>query len=162
MGERIGCQSRVLDNGKGIDQETLSGGGRAGHFGLAGMQERAKLVGGKLTVLSRLEAGTEAVLTIPAFLAYAKPPAVRRSMASGQENRSSVASPIANPSGLSRLQTLPFLVSGGKCSNILSTPLLRFLMFLADLADKASLDDPRQISFFVFESNRSTTSVPTS
>jgi len=87
VGERIGCQSRVLDNGKGIDQETLSGGGRAGHFGLARMQERAKLVGGKLTVLSRLEAGTEAVLTIPAFLAYAKPPAVRRSRASGQENR---------------------------------------------------------------------------
>jgi len=89
--ERRQLRLRVLDNGKGMDQETLSGGGRPGHFGLAGMQERAKLVGGKLTVLSRLEAGTEAELTIPASVAYAKASAERRSMPSGQENRWSVA-----------------------------------------------------------------------
>jgi signal transduction histidine kinase len=85
--ERRQLRLWVRDNGKGIDQKILGGGGRPGHFGLAGMQERAKLVGGKLTVLSRLEAGTEAELTIPASVAYAKPPAVHRSMASGQENR---------------------------------------------------------------------------
>jgi hypothetical protein len=34
-------------------------------------------------------------------------------------------------------------------------------MFLTDLSDKASLDDPHQTSFFVFESKRSITSVPT-
>jgi len=36
---------RIPDNGKGIHQKVLSGGGRSGHFGLPGMQERAKLVG---------------------------------------------------------------------------------------------------------------------
>jgi signal transduction histidine kinase len=77
-------QVRVLDNGKGIDQKVPSRGGRPGHFGLAGMQERAKLVGGKLAVSSRLESGTEIELTIPASLAYAKPPVVQRSMSSGQ------------------------------------------------------------------------------
>ena len=41
------------------------------------------------------------------------------------------------------------------------TPLSRFLIFLSDLSDKVSLADPRHISFLVFESNRSTTSVPT-
>src|SRR5260221_2716716 len=43
---------RVLDNGKGIDQKVLSGGGSRGHFGLAGLRERAKLVGGKLEIWS--------------------------------------------------------------------------------------------------------------
>jgi signal transduction histidine kinase/ligand-binding sensor domain-containing protein len=81
--ERRQLRLRVRDDGKGIDQKILGGGGRPGHFGLAGMQERAKLVGGKLTVISRLEAGTEAELTIPASLAYAKASAERRSMSSG-------------------------------------------------------------------------------
>ena len=40
---------------------------------MAGMQERAKLAGGKLAVFSRLDSGTEAELTIPASIAYAKP-----------------------------------------------------------------------------------------
>src|ERR1700722_2771091 len=51
--------------------------------------------------------------------------------------------------------------SGGKWSNIFSTPLSRFLMFLVDLSDRVSLAEPRQISFFVCALNRSTTSVPT-
>jgi hypothetical protein len=34
-------------------------------------------------------------------------------------------------------------------------------MFLSDLFERVSLADPRQISFLVFASNRSTTSVPT-
>jgi signal transduction histidine kinase len=63
---------RVEDNGKGIDLKVLDGGGREGQYGLPGMQERAKLGGGKLTVRSRLGSGTEVELTIPAFLAYAK------------------------------------------------------------------------------------------
>ena len=71
---------RVRDDGKGIDQEVLAGGGRAGHFGLPGMHERAKLVGGKLAVWSKLESGTEAELTIPASVAYAKSAVARRSM----------------------------------------------------------------------------------
>jgi signal transduction histidine kinase/ligand-binding sensor domain-containing protein len=60
----------VRDNGKGIDPKVLSGGGRAGHYGLPGMHERAKLVGGKLALWSELNSGTEAELTIPASVAY--------------------------------------------------------------------------------------------
>jgi signal transduction histidine kinase len=71
---------RVRDNGKGMDPEVLAEGGRAGHYGMAGMQERAQLVGGKLAVWSQLEAGTEVELTLPASLAYAKSRVGRRSM----------------------------------------------------------------------------------
>jgi hypothetical protein len=63
-----------------LEQQVLAGGGRAGHFGLPGMHERAKLVGGKLAVWSKLESGTEAELTIPASVAYAKSAVARRSM----------------------------------------------------------------------------------
>jgi signal transduction histidine kinase len=63
---------RVRDDGKGIDPELLSEGGREGHFGLRGMQERAKVIGGKLTVWSRPDFGTEVELTIPALHAYAE------------------------------------------------------------------------------------------
>jgi signal transduction histidine kinase len=69
---------RVTDNGKGIDQKVLGGGGREGHYGLPGMHERAKLVGGKLAVFSKLDSGTEILLTLPASRAYSKSPALRR------------------------------------------------------------------------------------
>jgi hypothetical protein len=38
------------------------------------MRERAKLIGGKLTVWSELDSGTEVELSIPAALAYAMTP----------------------------------------------------------------------------------------
>ena len=56
---------RVRDDGKGIDPEVLRAEGREGHFGLRGMRERAKLAGGKLTVWSGLDTGTEVELSIP-------------------------------------------------------------------------------------------------
>src|SRR5271165_4447495 len=62
---------RVRDDGKGIEPKFLNEDGRPGHFGLHGMRERAKLVGGKLTVWSDVAAGTEVELTIPASIAYA-------------------------------------------------------------------------------------------
>ena len=34
-------------------------------------------------------------------------------------------------------------------------------MFLSDLSERVSLADPRQMRVFVFESNKSTTRVPT-
>src|SRR5262249_9660971 len=40
---------RVRDDGKGINPRVLSEGGREGHFGLAGMRERAQLIGGNIT-----------------------------------------------------------------------------------------------------------------
>ncbi len=61
---------RVRDDGKGIDPEVLRAEGPEGHFGLRGMRERAKLAGGKLTVWSALDAGTEIELTVPAANAY--------------------------------------------------------------------------------------------
>jgi signal transduction histidine kinase len=62
---------RVRDDGKGIDPKFFDEDGRPGHFGLQGMRERAKLVGGKLAVWSELDAGTEIELNIPAATAYA-------------------------------------------------------------------------------------------
>jgi signal transduction histidine kinase len=64
---------RVRDDGKGIDPEVLRAEGREGHFGLHGMRERAKLVGGKLTIWSGPDSGTEIELSIPAAHAYSKP-----------------------------------------------------------------------------------------
>jgi signal transduction histidine kinase len=61
---------RVRDDGKGIDPNFLSGDGRAKHYGLHGMRERAQLVGGKLAVWSKLDSGTEVELSIPASTAY--------------------------------------------------------------------------------------------
>jgi len=60
----------VRDDGKGVDPEILKAGGRAGHYGLPGMRERAARLGGKLEFWSDAGAGTEAVLTVPAAAAY--------------------------------------------------------------------------------------------
>jgi signal transduction histidine kinase len=69
---------RVHDDGKGIDSEVLEKRGRAGHWGLAGMRERAARIGGNIEIRSRHESGTEVELNIPASIAYATP-AHRRS-----------------------------------------------------------------------------------
>jgi signal transduction histidine kinase/ligand-binding sensor domain-containing protein len=63
---------RVRDDGKGIPSDVLSGDGREGHYGLPGMRERAKLVGGKLTIWTELDGGTEIELNIPGARAYVK------------------------------------------------------------------------------------------
>jgi signal transduction histidine kinase len=75
---------RVRDDGKGIDSKLLSEDGRAGHFGLRGMRERAKLLGGKLAVWSELDSGTEVELSIPASRAYEASPVRRRSWLVGK------------------------------------------------------------------------------
>ena len=62
---------RVRDDGKGIDLSVLSGQGPEGHFGLPGMRERGKLIGGKLVIWSEVGAGTEVELRVPAAAAYA-------------------------------------------------------------------------------------------
>jgi signal transduction histidine kinase/ligand-binding sensor domain-containing protein len=63
---------RVRDDGKGIPSDVLRGDGREGHYGLHGMRERAKLVGGKLTIWTELDSGTEIELLIPGARAYVK------------------------------------------------------------------------------------------
>jgi signal transduction histidine kinase/ligand-binding sensor domain-containing protein len=72
-------RARVRDNGKGIDRQLISGDVRQGHFGLRGMRERAKLLGGNLSVWSELDSGTEVELSIPAARAYLTAPGRRRS-----------------------------------------------------------------------------------
>ena len=61
---------QVRDDGKGIDTAVRADQPR-GHFGLPGLRERAGLVGGRLDVWSKVGAGTEIDLTIPAAKAYA-------------------------------------------------------------------------------------------
>ena len=67
---------RVRDDGKGIDTDAARGRTYDGHYGIAGMHERAKLVGGTLSVWSEVHSGTEMELTIPASVAYSKSAAV--------------------------------------------------------------------------------------
>jgi signal transduction histidine kinase len=62
---------RIRDDGKGIDSQIVTEKGRPGHWGLRGMHERAKHVGGNLGVWSKPDSGTEIELTIPASTAYA-------------------------------------------------------------------------------------------
>jgi len=61
---------RIRDDGKGIDPNVLDQGGLAGHWGMAGMRERAKRIGGRLVVWSELGAGTEVELSIPGSVVY--------------------------------------------------------------------------------------------
>jgi signal transduction histidine kinase/ligand-binding sensor domain-containing protein len=64
---------RVRDDGRGIDPNVLKKGGRADHWGLQGMRERAHRIGGKLDLWSRPGSGTELELTVPAAMAYRSP-----------------------------------------------------------------------------------------
>lgn len=63
---------RIRDDGRGMDSEVLGPSGRPGHYGLPGMHERARLIGGKLAIWSKIDSGTEAELSIPAAVAYAE------------------------------------------------------------------------------------------
>jgi signal transduction histidine kinase/streptogramin lyase len=73
----------IRDDGRGIDPKVLTHDGRAGHYGLHGMRERVKLIGGHLDVWSKLNSGTEVELNIPATIAY-RPSSGRRSGPSGE------------------------------------------------------------------------------
>jgi nitrate/nitrite-specific signal transduction histidine kinase len=60
---------RVQDNGRGMSEDTLNA-RRAGHYGLAGMQERAERLGSTISIRSRVGEGTEVNLSVPAHLVY--------------------------------------------------------------------------------------------
>ena len=62
----------VRDDGKGIDPKVLKDHGRAGHWGLPGLYERAEGIGARLDIWSEAAAGTEVRLTVPAAIAYEK------------------------------------------------------------------------------------------
>jgi signal transduction histidine kinase/ligand-binding sensor domain-containing protein len=61
---------RVRDDGRGMDQQVLEEGRRAGHWGLPGVRERAQQIGAKLDVWSEAGAGTEVQLAVAASIAY--------------------------------------------------------------------------------------------
>src|SRR5215470_4412220 len=62
-------QMRVRDNGTGIDPQVLHN-GREGHWGLAGMHERAAKIGGLLNISSSASTGTEVRLSVPSSIAF--------------------------------------------------------------------------------------------
>ena len=69
---------RVRDDGAGIEANVLGQEGRDGHFGLAGMRERAEHIRGKLEVWSEcVRRHGEVELRLPASVAYAHKPGRR-------------------------------------------------------------------------------------
>jgi PAS domain S-box-containing protein len=69
---------RVRDNGCSVDPRVLAT-GREGHWGLAGMRERAAKIGGLLKICSNASAGTEVELSIPSGIALELSPPNRLS-----------------------------------------------------------------------------------
>jgi signal transduction histidine kinase len=61
---------RIRDDGKGINPNILEHERPAGHWGLVGMRERAKRIGGQLEVWTEHNAGTEVELIVPGSIAY--------------------------------------------------------------------------------------------
>ncbi len=61
---------RVHDDGRGIDPEVLALGGRASHWGLRGMQERASKIRSHIEIRSKIDGGTEIELVVPGRIAY--------------------------------------------------------------------------------------------
>src|SRR6202795_2518192 len=70
---------RVDDNGTGIDP-AIADRGKDGHFGLQGMRERAARIGGKLTLVSSSNSGTEISLIVPGGIIFRERMLVRRSL----------------------------------------------------------------------------------
>ena len=68
---------RVSDNGVGTDSEVADL-GKDGHFGLQGMRERAVRVGGKFTLVSSPNSGTEIKLIVPGGIVFQKMTSVQR------------------------------------------------------------------------------------
>lgn len=63
--KRFGVVLRLVDDGVGIAEDILAAGGRAGHFGLLGMRERAEQIGAHLTVESSPGESTIVTLRLP-------------------------------------------------------------------------------------------------
>jgi signal transduction histidine kinase len=80
---------RIRDDGKGMDRKVLNKDIIPGHWGLPGIEERAKEIGGRLTFWTGAGAGTEVELTVPARIAYAKSRARRRFLLFGKDGESS-------------------------------------------------------------------------
>jgi signal transduction histidine kinase/ligand-binding sensor domain-containing protein len=68
---RNGLSLRVVDDGRGYDVAVLKDAVVRGHFGLAGLRERAHRIRAQLEVSSRPGAGSAVELRVPAAIAYA-------------------------------------------------------------------------------------------
>lgn len=68
--ERHTLALRVRDDGVGMESRLLARGRREGHWGLPGMRERTRELGGRFTVWSELRQGTEIEASIPGQVAY--------------------------------------------------------------------------------------------
>jgi len=71
----IGYQPQVLtvtfsDDGVGMDPAVVAAGGKDGHFGLIGMRERTKKMGGRLSTANLDGGGLRTTLTVPGGIAY--------------------------------------------------------------------------------------------
>lgn len=65
-----GLALRVADDGRGLDETVAAAGHRPGHWGMVGMRERARNLGGALHIDSAPGAGTRITLDVPARKAY--------------------------------------------------------------------------------------------
>ncbi len=73
---RGGVDVSIRDNGVGIEPAVLAH-GRPGHFGLAGMRERAQKIQAAFALSSNSNMGTRIEVDVPASVAYARRPGRR-------------------------------------------------------------------------------------
>ncbi len=67
---------RVRDNGIGIETAIVDQ-GKAGHFGLRGMRERASRIGAQLSIVASPNSGTEITVVVPGRIVFRKANLVR-------------------------------------------------------------------------------------
>jgi signal transduction histidine kinase len=68
-----GLKISIKDNGVGVSEQHLALRRKEGHWGIAGMQERADRLRGRLTIASQLSKGTLIDLVVPRCLVFTKP-----------------------------------------------------------------------------------------
>lgn len=83
---RNGVQVAIIDDGIGIEGVVVET-GRPGHFGLAGMRERARRIRADLLLLTRPGGGTRVEVRVPASTAYARQSPRRTRHAIGSDPR---------------------------------------------------------------------------
>ena len=67
-------RARILDDGKGLPPGSWERAEDTKHWGLLGMQERAKKLGAKFILRERQKGGTEVLLTVPGSICYRPTP----------------------------------------------------------------------------------------
>jgi signal transduction histidine kinase len=60
---------QIDDNGRGFDPDLIQT-GKPGHFGIAGMKERASKIGARLLLRTSIEDGTKFSLVVPGHVIF--------------------------------------------------------------------------------------------